>query len=117
MFRKGKIRKWRASSLRNWKRSFKPSRISTALIAAVALHAADPLYESAVRKLDAIEQRQVKRGSSITFTPEEINAWARVKIPEVVPEGMRDARAILETGSATGYATVDLLKMRHAKGA
>ena len=107
----------RASSLRNWKKSFKPnSRISAALLAAVALHAADPAYESAARKLDAIEQRQVKRGSSLTFTPAEINAWARVKIPEIIPEGIRDERAELGTDTATGYATVDLLKMRHANG-
>ncbi len=85
-------------------------------IAACALRAADPLYESAVRKLDTIESRQIKRGSSVTFTPQEINAWARVKIPEIIPEGIRDERAVLGTGTATGYATVDFLKMRHAKG-
>jgi hypothetical protein len=77
---------------------------------------ADPLYDSAVRKLDAIEARQVKRGSTVTFTPAEINAWARVKIPEIVPEGIRDQRVELGATSATGYALVDLLKMRHAKG-
>jgi hypothetical protein len=80
------------------------------------LHAADPLYDSAVRKLDAIESHQVKRGSSVTFTPQEINAWARVKVPEIVPEGMRDERVELGTDTATGYALVDFLKMRHAKG-
>jgi|SRR5579883_1538130 len=81
-----------------------------------ALHAADPLYDLAARKLDLIEQRQVKRGSSITFSPEEINAWARVKVPETVPEGIRDPRVELGNRSATGYAIVDFLKMRQAKG-
>jgi hypothetical protein len=103
-----------------WKKNCKlaSSRISAiAFIAACALHAADPLYESAVRKLDAIEARQVKRGSTVTFSPQEINAWARVKIPEIVPEGMRDYRAELGNGTATGYAQVDFLKMRHAAGA
>jgi hypothetical protein len=80
------------------------------------LHAADPLYESAARKLDAIENRQVKRGSTIVFTPGEINAWARVKVPEVVPQGMRDERVEMGTGTASGYALVDFLKMRQAKG-
>ena len=77
---------------------------------------ADPLYDSAARKLDAIETRQVKRGSSVVFSPQEINAWARVKVPEIVPEGMRDERVDLGTNTATGYALVDFLKMRHAKG-
>ena len=90
---------------------------SLLLLAALTLHAADPLYDSVVRKLDSIEQRQVKRGSSVTFTPEEINAWARVKVPEVVPEGMRDPRVELGNGTAAGYALVDFLKMRQAKGA
>lgn len=103
--------------MRNWKRSRRRSRISVALLlAAGVLRAADPLYESAVRKLDAIEARQVKRGSSVVFSPAEINAWARVKVPEIVPEGMRDQRVELGTGTATGFAIVDLLKMRHAKG-
>ncbi len=88
------------------------------LMAAVALTlpAADPLYESAQRKLDAIESRHVKRGETVTFTPREINAWARVRVPEIVPEGMRDSRVELGEQSGTGYATVDFLKMRQAKG-
>ena len=87
------------------------------LAAAITVVGSDPLYDSAVRKLDAIESRHVKRGSTVTFTPEEINAWARVKIPETVPEGMRDGRVELGTGTATGYALVDFLKMRQGKGA
>ncbi len=91
------------------------------LIAALAafvctLHAADPLYESAQRKLDAIGARAVARGASVKFTPAEINAWARVKVHLIVPEGMRDPRVELGNGTATGYALVDFLKMRQAKG-
>ncbi len=80
------------------------------------LHAADPLYESAERKLDAIEMQQVPRGGSVRFSPAEINAWARVKVPEIVPEGMRDPRVELGNDTATGYALVDFLQMRQAKG-
>jgi len=92
------------------------NRLLAFVAAAIAVYAADPLYESAQRKLDAIELRQVKRGTSVTFTPQEINAWARVKVPEIVPEGMRDERVELGMGTATGYALADFLKMRHAKG-
>jgi hypothetical protein len=78
--------------------------------------AADPLYESAERKLDAIEMRQARRGSVVSFTPDEINAWARVTVPTIVPEGIRDEKVELFDGSATGYALVDFLKMRQGKG-
>jgi hypothetical protein len=86
------------------------------LAAAFALPAADGLAENVTRKLDSIEQRRVKRGSVVTFTTEEINAWARATIPTVVPEGMRDEQVELFNGSATGYALVNFLKMRQAKG-
>jgi len=92
------------------------SKLFLILAAAGTLSAADRLYESAEQKLDAIEMRQVKRGSVVTFTPEEINAWARIKVPDIVPEGIRDEQVDLSNGSATTYALVDFLKMRQAKG-
>jgi hypothetical protein len=92
-------------------------RIVAALAAlACTLHAADPQYESAQAKLDAIDAHHVARGGSVRFTPAEINAWARVRVPEIVPEGMRDERVELGNGTATGYALADFLKMRQAKG-
>jgi hypothetical protein len=83
---------------------------------ACKVYAADPLYDSAQRKLDALDAHGVPRGGSVKFTPEEINAWARVKVPEIVPEGMRNQRVELGNGTATGYALADFLKMRQAKG-
>ena len=88
----------------------------SAFVTVLSLPAADPLYENAQRKLDSIEMRHVRRGSQVTFTPQEINAWARVKVPETVPEGMTDERVELGNGTAIGYATVDFLKMRQARG-
>jgi hypothetical protein len=86
-------------------------------IAASMLIAADPMYDSARKKLDAIEGGQTPRGSVVSFSTAEINAWARVKVPEIVPEGIRDTRVELGANTATGYAIVDFLKMRHAQGA
>ncbi len=83
---------------------------------AAALIAADPQYDSARKKLDLIEASQAPRGSVITFTPAEINAWARKTVPEIIPEGMRDMRVELGTNTASGFAIVDFLKMRQAKG-
>src|SRR5579872_1177420 len=130
MFPKAATRIGCASSSPRSKRSRRSSRTSDRIVhlvsvsrlilgvlaAAITVVGSDPLYDSAVRKLDAIESRHVKRGSTVTFTPEEINAWARVKIPETVPEGMRDGRVELGTGTATGYALVDFLKMRQEIG-
>jgi hypothetical protein len=54
-------------------------------MAAVLLHAADPLYDRARKKLDMIEDGKAPRGSIVTFSVAEVNAWARVKVPEIVP--------------------------------
>ncbi len=78
---------------------------------ALAVPAADPLYESARRKLDLIESRQAKPGSVFNFTPGEINAWAPIRVPEYVPAGVRHPRIELGVETATGYALMDLLKM------
>jgi hypothetical protein len=90
--------------------------ILASLATVFPLAAADPLYESARKKLDAIEMGQVRAGSQVIFSPREVNAWARVKVPETVPDGITNTRVELGKGVATGYATVDFLKMRQAKG-
>src|SRR5579864_1489321 len=92
-------------------------RTSAALLAAaVVCAAADPLYESARKKLDLIEAEKEPRGAIVNFSLAEIMAWARVRIPEIVPEGIREIRVEAGSGVATGYAVVDLLKMRQGQG-
>ncbi|MGH9559306.1 MAG: hypothetical protein ACRD30_08695 [Bryobacteraceae bacterium] len=88
-----------------------------AAIAMAALLPAADLSQNAQHKLDMIQARRVRPGSVVTFTPAELNAWAQAKVPQIVPEGMRDERVDLGDGTATGYALVDFLKMRQAKGA
>ena len=85
-------------------------------LASVTLPAADPDYQSAEAKLDRIANYQLKPGETVVFTPREINAWARVAVPESVPEGIRDPRVELGMATANGLAYVDLLKMRQAQG-
>ena len=84
-----------------------------AMIAAAAI---DPLAQEVNRKLDIIQSGRAKPGSVFTFTSAELNAWARAKVPAVVPEGVRDPRLELGNGSATAYALVDFLKVRHSAG-
>jgi hypothetical protein len=45
-----------------------------------------------------------------------LNAWARAKVPSVVPQGVREPRLELGTNSATGYALVDFIKIRQGAG-
>jgi hypothetical protein len=83
------------------------------LLAAVA---ADPQAAHVAHKFDIIQSGKAKPGSVYVFTVAELNAWARAKIPSVVPQGVRQPRLELGNSSATGYALVDFLKMRQGAG-
>ena len=88
-----------------------------AVLVAELLEGADPLYLSAQQKLDRLLAGAEPPGATVVFTAAELNGYARVKVPEVVPEGIRDPRVQLGAGVADAYATVDFLKMRQARGA
>ncbi len=87
-----------------------------ALLALTMLFAGDQYFRSAEAKLDTLENGKAKRGSVIVFSLQEINSWARYKVPEIVPQGIRNQRVTLGTDSGTAYALMDFLKMRHAEG-
>ncbi|BDC51167.1 hypothetical protein F183_A34830 [Bryobacterales bacterium F-183] len=72
---------------------------------------------SCQRKFDEIKNDRAKPGSVYTFTPAEINAWSRWKLPQEIPQGMREPSVQFGNNSGTGRALIDLLKMQHAKGA
>ncbi len=86
------------------------------LFAASCLWAADPQASSVTRKLDIIESGKAKPGAIYVFPVAALNAWARVKVPEVVPQGVREPRLELGANRATGYALVDFLKVRQGAG-
>lgn len=83
---------------------------------AAAWTATDPRVAQVSRKLDLIQSGHARPGSVFVFAAGELNAWGRAKAAEVVPEGLRQARVELGNGTATGYALVDFLKLRHAAG-
>lgn len=85
-------------------------------LALTLLFAGDPYFQSAEAKLDSIENGKAKRGSVIVFSLQEINSWAKYKVPEIVPQGIRNQRVTLGNDSGTAYALMDFLKMRHAEG-
>jgi hypothetical protein len=78
--------------------------------------AADPQAQRVARKIDVIESGKAKPGTVYVFTSAELNAWARAKIPTVVPQGLRQPRLVLGANRATGYALVDFLKIRQGAG-
>ena len=76
----------------------------------------DPLAVAAQRKIEAIQGGRTRPGSIAVFSLAELNAWARYKVPLVVPEGVRQPRLELGNGAATAYALVDFLKVRQGQG-
>ena len=86
-----------------------------ALAAVFPVLAADTAFERASKKLDRIESGRVLPGSVIVFTPAEMNAWARGRVPQMY-QGIRDPAVQLGAGTASGSAFVDFLKMRQGEG-
>ena len=86
------------------------------LLAATLAVAADPRAESVAKKLDIIQSGKAPPGSVFVCTVADLNAWVKVKVPAVVPQGMREPRLELGNNTATGYALVDFLKVRQGAG-
>ena len=86
-----------------------------ALAAVLPLCAADAAFQRAENKLDRIQSGHARPGSVIVFTPAEMNAWARGRVPQMY-QGIREPSVQLGAGTATGSAFVDLLKMRQGEG-
>jgi hypothetical protein len=86
------------------------------VLLATAASPAGPGADSMRRKLEALRSDRLRPGSALVFTSVEINAWTRQEVPIRVPEGVRQPRVELGSGTATAYALVDFVKLRHAQG-
>jgi hypothetical protein len=82
----------------------------------MASPAIDPRAESVTRKLNIIQSGKAKTGAVFVITLAELNAWARIKAPQEVPEGFRKPRIELGNNTANGYALIDFLKVRSGAG-
>jgi hypothetical protein len=91
-------------------------RLFLLVLTAAALLAADPLADSAQKKLDSIADSKLKPGSVVVLSPQEINAWLHEKAVKAFPQGIRDERIQLGSGTAEGAAIVDLQKIGKGKG-
>jgi hypothetical protein len=90
--------------------------IAALVIVVLSAAAVNPLAQNVTRELEIIQSGKAKPGAVFVFTSAELNAWVRVKAPIIVPEGLREPRLDLGKDTATGYALVDFLKLRHAAG-
>ncbi|HUQ90976.1 MAG TPA: hypothetical protein VM120_04785 [Bryobacteraceae bacterium] len=88
------------------------------LLFALPLSPAPSRYDRlpAAKKIELIEQGKIPAGTQMIFGEKELNAFLLKKAQEVVPEGLEQPRVEITDGRATGYAIVDFVKMRHAKG-
>jgi len=68
------------------------------------------------RKFETIENGKAHPGSIFVFSAAELEAWARYKVPMVVPEGVRQPHLQLGYGRATADALVDFVKVREGQG-
>jgi hypothetical protein len=90
-------------------------RLLLSAFIASALFAADPLADSAQKKLDSISDQKLKRGAVVTLSPREINAWIHEKAVKAFPDGIRNERIDLGPGTTDGNALVDLTKVSKAQ--
>jgi hypothetical protein len=90
-------------------------RFLSFVFTASVLLAADPLADSAQKKLDSISDQKLKPGAVVTLSPREINAWIHEKAVKAFPEGIRNERIDLGPGTADGNALVDLTKIGKSK--
>ncbi len=81
-----------------------------------ALSAANPLADSAQKKLDSISDRKLKPGAVVSLSSAEINAWIHEKAVKAFPEGIRNEHINLGSFTADGTALIDLLKIGKNKG-
>ena len=92
-------------------------RMARLLFVAVPFYASSQSdYTSVKHKFELIENERLRPGSKVTLSPQELNAYVREEVPKTVPEGVREPKVELGTGSATGSALVDFVKLRSAQG-
>jgi hypothetical protein len=87
------------------------------LVAAVASLASRADYLNVQRKFQQIDKRQIKPGTRVPISSEEINAYVQAELPKVAPPGVRRPVVKLQGNDvATGSALIDFVKLRSAQG-
>jgi len=90
--------------------------VMLAILAAPLSPSSHSDYLSAKRKFDLIESDRLKPGSQVSLSQKELNAWVEAELPKAAPEGVRNTKLELGTGTAVGTALVDFIKLGKAHG-
>jgi hypothetical protein len=90
--------------------------VMLAILAAPLSPSSHSDYLSAKRKFDLIESDRLKPGSQVSLSQKELNAWVEAELPKAAPEGVRNTKLELGTGTAVGTALVDFIKLGQAHG-
>jgi len=91
--------------------------LSIALLVGGTLTASRTDYLNVKRKFQAIEKQQMKPGSRVAISSQELNAYVETELPQVAPPGIRNPHVVLQgANTATGSALIDFVKLRSAQG-
>jgi hypothetical protein len=75
----------------------------------------DPVYTRAQGKIDFLMSGQASPGSAVSLSADELNAWARVRVPVRYP-GVRAPKIMLGAGNATASAMIDFAQVLQGQG-
>ncbi|MFN3327130.1 MAG: hypothetical protein ACK5AZ_26875 [Bryobacteraceae bacterium] len=73
-------------------------------------------YASAKQKIEMIESERAPRGSKVTLSDREVNAFIATELNSAVPEGIRKPHLQLGNGKASGSALIHFLKLKQEQG-
>lgn len=92
-----------------------PARIAIFGVLA-ALSAQSPDTVRARQKAELIESDKAPRGSVVSFTLAEVNAFAAEEAQREVGDAVKNPRVTLGASTVTGSATLDFVKLQTARG-
>ncbi|MEX2263109.1 MAG: hypothetical protein WD696_14230 [Bryobacteraceae bacterium] len=73
-------------------------------------------YASAKRKIASIQADRLQPGSLVSLSAGELNAYVEQEVRGVVPEGIRNPKVHLGSGTATASGMIDFVKVGRSKG-
>lgn len=85
--------------------------LTMSMLAGLVLNGADPAYVRAKEKVESIANDKASRGSTITLSPEEVNALARGEVRNQGIDGVQNPRVALGNGTATWSGLVNFAKV------
>jgi hypothetical protein len=92
--------------------------ICTACLLAASLGVTAPVsdYQRCKQKIEIIANGKAARGTRISLSPAELNAFLNSEVIQIIPGGVQSTRIELGYGTASGTAMVNFASMLQARG-